>query len=184
MIDSTSSGIREFKCKAGYYGNQEGMSDEKCSGPCDSGTFCLLGSTVATPCPTGHYNPAPAAISCQGCPKGFYADETGQSTCQRCKAGTYAISVGTPLCNKCGPGTYANDIGREEACGECSCPSIVDCRIYFIHFFFLSFSFFFITLVFFFFFVRQFFEKILKNKIFALTLTHSPFLSTSTTFFF
>ena len=151
MIDSTSSGIREFKCKAGYYGNQEGMSDEKCSGPCDSGTFCLLGSTVATPCPTGHYNPAPAAISCQECPKGFYADETGQSTCQRCKAGTYAISVGTPLCNKCGPGTYANDIGREEACGECSCPSIVDCRIYFIHFFFLSFSFFFITLFFFFF---------------------------------
>ena len=60
MIDSTSSGIREFKCKAGYYGNQEGMSDEKCSGPCDPGTFCLLGSTVATPCPTGHLQaPAP-----------------------------------------------------------------------------------------------------------------------------
>lgn len=61
---------------------------------CPAGYFCPLGSSKATPCPVGTYNPLKNQESedrCLSCPMNTYNDKIGQVGCKPC--GQFATSV-------------------------------------------------------------------------------------------
>jgi hypothetical protein len=65
----------QFACPVGTFGNTTHLETKKCTGFCEAGQFCPLGSVVPTVCPVGHYCPnGEVKIACPG---GTFGDSTG-----------------------------------------------------------------------------------------------------------
>jgi len=84
-----------FLCPGGTYGGTQGLKTPQCSGLCDAGRICDVGSTTAQgqkACPGGYY--CIAGTSSSGpvtpivCPEGHYCPE-GSKTPTLCPDGVY-----------------------------------------------------------------------------------------------
>ena len=131
-----SSGMTE--CPAGQYGATAGLDSEICSGSCDPGHYCELGSTSAqsTPCPAGSYNGSyglktldecaecPAGTGCPSgsseatpCSPGTVQPAARQGACVKCVAGKYQANRGQQNCTVCKAGSFC----AEGATAQSSC---------------------------------------------------------------
>merc|ERR1712198_7590 len=109
-------------CPAGKFCGKPGLSAP--DGFCSAGQFCPTGSTKATPCPAGTYQPMARQSSCDACMEGEFCAGQGlplpTGPCQpgffcpagsrkadekECPKGTYC-PTGSPLPIYCGAGTY------------------------------------------------------------------------------
>eukprot|EP00607_Mallomonas_marina_P001427 CAMPEP_0182423108 /NCGR_PEP_ID=MMETSP1167-20130531/8991_1 /TAXON_ID=2988 /ORGANISM="Mallomonas Sp, Strain CCMP3275" /LENGTH=888 /DNA_ID=CAMNT_0024601775 /DNA_START=434 /DNA_END=3097 /DNA_ORIENTATION=+ len=92
----------KYDCPAGTFGDQEGLSSEKCSGECPEGYSCPTGTVFAHShqcgnnsfyCPAGSAFPVPV-------PEGYYS--TGvkgrRSAVARCPPGSFCVSGERHLC--------------------------------------------------------------------------------------
>ncbi len=92
---------------SGRYGAIPGQTSLNCSGPCDAGYYCPLGSTssMQLQCSVGQYSNA-SASSCTSCPLGQYGETKGLSnvSCSGpCAAGFFGASVGQSSSSCSGP---------------------------------------------------------------------------------
>jgi len=120
---------------AGRFGDTPGRPDEKCSGICAMGHYCLAGSMLAasSPCPIGKYGDLTGVTGvdgCKTCPIGAYCDETGLSEPKSCSDVTEfsttseegATSVSDCVCSL---GFFAS--GTPRVCTACD-PSSLNCN--------------------------------------------------------
>ncbi len=116
-------------CGSGRFGATPGMNSASCSGLCDAGYYCPLGSTNATAlaCPPGRYS-VPGAASCTACPGGTWFHPSAQgltsvscggdctagyscpagstnATALLCPAGQYSTG-GAAVCTACAGGQF------------------------------------------------------------------------------
>ena len=125
---------RMTRCPAGRYGDDIGLNSSLCSGPCDPGHYCEIGSTRAkgrvgssgedTPCPAGTYNGShglTSAAGCAPCPAGTGCP-SGSAEAIKCLPGTVAPNTSTAVCAKCVGGKYQALAGRE-MCDDCEAGS-------------------------------------------------------------
>jgi hypothetical protein len=126
-----------ISCPAGYYGDTTGLTSANCSGLCDAGYWCPLGSTSSKQaecgasvvfCPEGSALPQSAPLgsypsvgesttkytSISICPAGSYCN--GQISL--CPAGQYQDEINKSYCKDCLPGTYSGTAGATN-CTTC-----------------------------------------------------------------
>jgi hypothetical protein len=110
-----SQGTRENvcrRCPAGRYGADYDLQDARCSGPCDRGHWCPIGSTDKRerPCPAGRFGSAygSSTSKCSGlCREGYYCPERSISDShQRCGAVHLYCPRGSALPTHVSPGHY------------------------------------------------------------------------------
>ena len=119
------AGIATF-CPLGRYGADEGLNSSLCSGPCDPGHYCLIGSTSrqSQACPAGTFNGSHGLTSideCRECPTGT-ACPSGSIASIECAPGTVANTSGMEACVKCDAGKYQAESGQE-SCTICTAGS-------------------------------------------------------------
>ena len=142
------------KCTPGYFCAAYGLTSP--SGPCESGYhcpegqssstaflcpkghFCINGTAVPVPCPSGFYQPREEASSCEDCPAGRYCDATdldfagcveryndtvGVYNPAVCPQGHYCL-LRTAQGNQypCPEGTYSNNTGLSDDSNCTVCP--------------------------------------------------------------
>jgi len=86
---------RYYLCPGGYYGATQGLKNPVCSGVCEAGRICDVGSTTAQgqkPCPPGFYcvpgTASSGAVTPILCPEGHFCPE-GSKVPQLCPDGVY-----------------------------------------------------------------------------------------------
>ena len=108
-----------LKCPIGTFNSLTGQTPQGCL-TCSSGSYCDIGSTIQTPCPSNYYCPVPSVKI--GCPMGTYYDGvsgTSIDMCQQCNKGFFCPTAGKSSI-ACVPGTYSDKLGSTicEACPE------------------------------------------------------------------
>ncbi|CDI84633.1 hypothetical protein, conserved [Eimeria praecox] len=123
-------------CEAGYVCPGGASNPKQQRAP--KGYFAEKGSSKATPCPKGSFNPNEAQAECTPCLPGFYCPTEGSETLLPCPVGTYCeegSSSPTPCpegthstiplqpsrdsCLPCPPGYYCFGTGNQLASGSC-----------------------------------------------------------------
>jgi hypothetical protein len=100
-----------WQCLPGRFGSAVGLTSGTCSGPCDPGSYCGLGSITSTGvlCPKGRYSLGGVGV-CTGCPAGRWSSNVGQnvSDCPgSCSAGYYCpTGSSSATAVLCPPGAY------------------------------------------------------------------------------
>lgn len=126
-----------YRCRAGYYGEREGLSSRDCSGPCEvPGFYCPAGSTsprMRVCGGDGRYcpprSPAPVIVSAgcytadylyEACPPGAWRNVSGLAVdATRNDFSAVPTSVWPP-CQLCPQGTFKETSGDEYAkCRAC-----------------------------------------------------------------
>eukprot|EP01029_Cantina_marsupialis_P013730 TRINITY_DN303_c0_g1_i2.p1 TRINITY_DN303_c0_g1~~TRINITY_DN303_c0_g1_i2.p1 ORF type:complete len:805 (-),score=180.21 TRINITY_DN303_c0_g1_i2:1071-3212(-) len=116
------------ECPKGYYGGKEGLSSNQCSGQCDAGFFCELGSPSAQQydcgdpsrfCPIGSFEPTdvtPGYYTITDATSNLITDRPSQRVSEvQCELGHYC-TFGTKY--PCPPGTFGDVPGLEQ--NQCS----------------------------------------------------------------
>ena len=96
-------------CNQGYYCAGSTTSPRPSTATCPVGKMCPAGSSSATPCTAGTYQPSVEQGSCIPCPKGYYCPQgsTGFDTGQDCPAGYYCPQgTASANANPCPAGSY------------------------------------------------------------------------------
>ena len=128
-----------FKCPAGRYGPQAGISSAEECLPCSAGRFSIIDGITSNEhctgrCPAGKYSAELGLSSpeqCIGqCSAGKYSSETGLTSDEqcigRCSAGKYSSYTGltnNDQCFECPAGKYSTETGLkypEKCMGKCS----------------------------------------------------------------
>ena len=83
------------------------MTSESQCIDCGIGTYCALGSTVATDCSAGTYNDLRKQASCMKCSAGTFQDWEGSTACKVCERGSYCHKgAAAPL--PCAQGSFSS----------------------------------------------------------------------------
>jgi hypothetical protein len=141
--------MTRYLCPAGVYGNSTGMFDASCSGSCDAGFFCDIGSTSprqkACPhltslyCPAGSKTPRPVgqgyyAVDLKDrdgggyaaqkmCTQGYYCIDGVRTACPAGRFGNKMQEINSSCTGACEPGWWcppASTSKYERACGNYS----------------------------------------------------------------
>jgi hypothetical protein len=125
------NGIK-YQCKDGYYGNEEGLKSENCSGICSEGWYCPVGSTLPFQnpcpknasfyCPQGSIKPLITAVgyyaikphlndgggygSQTACPKGFYCLDGKRFKCSGGRFGAILKQTNSSCSGLCRKGFF------------------------------------------------------------------------------
>ena len=124
-----TNGVQTGDCDPGYYcvsgnkvPNPDGTDASVVGMPCPVGHYCLVGTTLATPCPFGKFTTTPGASQesdCQDCTAGFYCIP-GDPNPYDCPRGSYC-PTGSELPTDCPAYTYS-DVYKavsEDTCKVC-----------------------------------------------------------------
>ncbi|XP_035765653.1 zonadhesin [Neolamprologus brichardi] len=116
-------------CAAGFYCPFDFSSTTPYAFLCPKGHYCLQGSAMALPCPTGEYQPNQGSDSCIPCRPGFYCEEAIVGDPLPCPPHSFC-PAGTMVPQPCPNGTYTlSDLGGLQEERECSpCPPGKFCR--------------------------------------------------------
>ncbi|XP_036393698.1 multiple epidermal growth factor-like domains protein 11 [Megalops cyprinoides] len=116
-------------CSAGFYCPPEFSSTSPHAFLCPKGHFCLEGSGLPLPCPTGEYQPTPGSDSCIPCRPGYYCEESIAGDPWPCPPHSYCPAA-TMVPQPCPNGTFTPpDIHGLQEEGEClPCPRGMFCR--------------------------------------------------------
>ena len=123
LYNGTCGAEEQTLCPAGRYGDATGLTNDSCSGECDTGHYCLAGAMSAQQfsCPAGTYSDSRGLKSAQGCavcPPGT-ACPSGATAPTPCPAGRVApLNKTKTECELCRTGTYQDEKGRT-ACASC-----------------------------------------------------------------
>ena len=137
-------------CRSGTYQPDRGAS--ACQ-VCETGSYCIAGSSIAAGCPAGRYSNLTglgAAAQCMICPAGSvcavvgsvvpvncapgsFTSEMGRSSCTGCEPGRNQPARGQTGCGICPSRTFSSFIGAVE-CNNClshlsSYPGSIECGI-------------------------------------------------------
>jgi len=74
---------------------------------CPAGSYCPIGSIIATPCEQGYYTTTSGQSICTACNGGQYNISPGLTSCLTCSEGKYS-APGSKSCTNCDPGTYSS----------------------------------------------------------------------------
>lgn len=98
--------VNSLTCPAGQY-----LSGSSCV-PAPPGSYVpTAGSTSATLCPVGTYQPNAGQTSCIPSPAGSFVQSTGSTSASQCVAGSFQPNTGSASCNPANPGNYASGPG-------------------------------------------------------------------------
>ncbi|XP_034024625.1 multiple epidermal growth factor-like domains protein 6 [Thalassophryne amazonica] len=116
-------------CAAGFYCPFDFSSTTPYAFLCPKGHYCPEGSALASPCPTGEYQPNPGSDTCIPCRPGFYCEEAVVGEPQPCPPHSFC-PAGTMVPQPCPNGTYTeSDHGGLQEEREClACPPGKFCR--------------------------------------------------------
>ena len=109
-------------CPAGYFCVSNTYEAFPQAGRCPAGSACPSGSSAASTCIPGYFQPLPLQATCNICPVGYYCDGTTPWQAVICPAGSYCTG-GSITPTQCAPGTL-NPLTGAESIGMCTpCPA-------------------------------------------------------------
>ena len=108
------------QCGEGFF---SGIGFTPC-GPAPAGTYVAQpGSTEATNCEPGTYQPLTGQSSCLAAPSGTYVSSAGSTTPTNCPTGHFGLAIGaisSDVCIASAPGNFvsSNDRTRQQLCAK------------------------------------------------------------------
>jgi len=107
-------------CPAGRFNDKNGGAGLAACTLSPIGTSSsLAGSTRATQCAPGQYQPNEGQSACISCAVGAYQPEVGAARCVRCQIGRSTSSSGSSTCTACNPGFHQRFEGQTQ-CNACT----------------------------------------------------------------
>ena len=113
FVDSPGSANQEH-CPAGKYSSVEGAISRSICATVQAGYYSLNGSSSATPCPVGTFQPETGQPSCLNATVGFFVDDIGSIQQEKCPENSTTIgasAVSTEDCVTPMPGFYITNSG-------------------------------------------------------------------------
>ena len=120
--DDKRSRLRRYPRRVSNFGlaylprNANRLLETSRGAACEPGTFCPVGSSVASACSAGTFNSAQQQATCPLCLDGSYQDQQGATACKDCPPGGYCPAGSTTL-QLCPGGTFSHATGLASRLG-------------------------------------------------------------------